>query len=383
MHSDSAQTFQIIHTAAQLQNVAAILEAEKTIAVDMEADSMYHYQEKVCLLQLAAGQTVMIVDPLAIPDLSPLKPVFANPGIRKVLHGADYDIRSLYRDFHIKIKHLFDTQLASRFLGAAETGLEAVLSKRFGVVLDKKYQKKDWSQRPLPQEMLTYAARDVLYLIPLAKALEQELKEKDRLFWVEEENRVLSRVRPNAAPQPPLFLNYKGAGPLSPRELEILESLLKFRQRIAVKRDRPLFKILGNATLLSIVKNRPKTLQDLDKVQPLSAKQIHMYGRDLIEMVAAALNTPKENLPRYPRRSAPMLKPAVRKRIKSLHAWRETVAAQLGLDPALICSKNLLAELAKLNPRSVNELGRINEMKNWQKTVFGKEMVTALKGAAK
>lgn len=383
MNSITAPMYRIIDTAAQLQEAAAVLESEKTVAVDLEADSMYHYKEKVCLIQLAAGSTVMIIDPLAIPDLSPLKPVFANPDIRKVLHGADYDVRSLYRDFHIKINHLFDTQLASRFLGATETGLDAVLTTRFGVALDKKYQKKDWSRRPLAGEMLAYAARDVLYLIPLAEALEQELKKKGRLFWVEEENRILSGVRSNSTHHAPLYLNFKGAGRLSPRELAILESLLQFRQTVAAKKDRPLFKVLGNATLLNIVKNRPETVQDLEKVQPLSAKQIDMYGRNLIETVAAALALPNENLPHYPRQRTAMLKPAARRRLQLLKVWRETTAAQLELDPALLCGKNLMGELAKSSPRTFHDLDGIKEMKNWQKKVFGKEMVAALNGAGK
>lgn len=344
---------------------------------------MYHYKEKVCLIQMAAGHTVILIDPLAVPDLSPLKPVFANPDIRKILHGADYDIRSLYRDFHIKINHLFDTQLASRFLGAAETGLDAVLTKRFNVKLEKKYQKKDWSRRPLPPEMMAYAARDVLYLMPLAKILEEELIQKDRLFWVEEENRLLSKVRPNSNHQAPLYSTFKGAGRLTPRELGVLESLLLFRRTVAAKKDRPLFKVLGNSTLLNIVKNRPENVQDLEKVQPLSARQIDMFGRDLVEIVTTALAMPRENLPRYPRRNTPMLKPAVRRRVKALHDWRENMAAQLGLDPSLICSKGAMGALAKLNPRTPSELDSIKEMKNWQKKVFGREMVAALKEPGK
>jgi len=383
MHSLTAPDYRFIDTDLQLQEAVTDLETENTVAVDLEADSMYHYREKVCLIQLTAGHAVLLIDPLAVPDLSPLKPVFANPGIRKVLHGADYDIRSFYRDFDIKINHLFDTQLASRFLGAAETGLDAVLTRRFNVALDKKYQKKDWSRRPLPAEMLTYAARDVLFLIPLADALEKELKQKDRLFWVEEENLLLSRVRPNSTPRAPLYLSFKGAGRLSPPELGILEALLQFRRAVAAKKDRPLFKVLGNSTLLSIVKNRPETVQELEKVQPLSARQIDMFGRDLVEIVAGALAVPRENLPRYPRRNTPMLKPAVRRRVKVLHDWRENMAAQLELDPSLICSKGAMGALAKLNPRTPSELDSIKEMKNWQKKVFGREIVAALKTPGK
>ena len=142
---------QIIDKTIDLEKMARSLEKETSVAVDLEADSMYHYQEKVCLVQIATEKISVVIDPLAIKDLSPLKPFFSNPDIQKIFHGADYDIRSLYRDFDIKINNLFDTELACRFLGIKETGLQAVLKMFFNVNVDKKYQKKDWSKRPLPE----------------------------------------------------------------------------------------------------------------------------------------------------------------------------------------------------------------------------------------
>jgi len=151
--------------------------------VDLEADSFYHYFEKVCLIQIATESASYVIDPLALKDLSALHPVFSDPRIRKVFHGADYDIRSLYRDFRIEVENLFDTQSASKFLGLRESGLEALLRSRFHVELNKKYQRADWSQRPLSLEMVEYAAMDTMYLIPLARMLEKELEEKSRLSW--------------------------------------------------------------------------------------------------------------------------------------------------------------------------------------------------------
>ncbi len=121
----------IIATPAELEKAAGQFERETAVAVDLEADSMYHFKERVCLVQIATKKLSVMVDPLMIEDLSPLKPLFSNSGIRKVFHGADYDIRSLYRDFNISINNLFDTELASRFLGLKESGLQAVLKNVF------------------------------------------------------------------------------------------------------------------------------------------------------------------------------------------------------------------------------------------------------------
>ena len=151
------------------------------VAVDLEADSMHHFEEKVCLIQLGTDRACHIVDPLAVGDLSDLKPLFADPNVVKILHGADYDVRSLYRDFSIIVENLFDTELAARFLGYEATSLEAVLARHFGVALDKKFQKKDWSVRPLPDEMITYAADDVRYLVMLYEELKTALEKKGRM----------------------------------------------------------------------------------------------------------------------------------------------------------------------------------------------------------
>jgi ribonuclease D len=142
--------FQLITDAQALQKLVAALSQESLVACDLEADSLHHYQEQVCLLQFSTATANYLVDPLAIRDLSPLVPFFANPDICKIFHGADYDVRSLFRDFGIEIVNLFDTMIACQFLGEKEWGLAGALKKRFNVMLDKQFQTADWSQRPLP-----------------------------------------------------------------------------------------------------------------------------------------------------------------------------------------------------------------------------------------
>ncbi|MBW2516477.1 MAG: ribonuclease D, partial [Deltaproteobacteria bacterium] len=122
-----------IVTRSELGRFAQQLKKQQIIGVDLEADSMYHFREKVCLIQIAIRRTTAVIDPLQINNLSVLKPIFKRNDILKVFHGADYDIRSLYRDFKINVNNLFDTELACRFLGLKETGLEAVLKKRYNV----------------------------------------------------------------------------------------------------------------------------------------------------------------------------------------------------------------------------------------------------------
>src|SRR4030043_564567 len=223
-------SYEWIQTLPRLEEVARILGQVKIIGVGLEADSLYHFFEKVCLIQIATEYASYVMDPLALRDLSALHPVFSNPRIRKVFHGADYDIRSLYRDFRFEVKNLFDTQLACKFLGLRESGLEALLRSRFHVELNKKYQRADWSQRPLSPEMVEYAAMDGMYLIPLARSREKEWERRSRLSWVEEECLFLSKVRFTLPSHAPLYLKVKGAFLLDPRSLAVLEALLELRE---------------------------------------------------------------------------------------------------------------------------------------------------------
>ncbi len=376
--SNNGTSYNIIDSASQLTQLVRKLENEAAIAVDVEADSMYHFKEKVCLIQMATANVNVVIDPFVIKDLSALNPIFKRKDIQKIFHGADYDVRSLYRDFTISINNLFDTELASRFLGFPGTGLEAVLKKKFAITLDKKFQRKDWSKRPLPREMIAYAAEDARYLLPLARDLKAELKEKGRLSWVDEECEILSKVRPNTNAAQPLYLSFKGAGKLNPGSLAILEALLQYRRKIARKKDRPLFRIISSHSLLDLAETKPTDLKQLEKSGALSPKQINMYGRQVLAVINNAMQIPNEDLPVYPRRKAPRVPAAAAERVKSLRKWRDRQSKKLSMDPSLILTKSLISALAVERPLKLSDLSRIKEIKKWQIREFGKEILEAM-----
>lgn len=378
MQAETFQGYQIITTTDQLAGLAAELEREALVGFDLEADSMFHFKERVCLVQLATHRTHAILDTLALRDLAPLKPLFKDPRIRKVFHGADYDVRSLFRDFDIRIANLFDTQLACRFLGYRETGLEAVLKEFFSVALDKTYQRKDWSRRPLPRQMLDYAVSDARYLPALAERLTAELLENGRLAWVEEECRILSKVRPGNSDGTPLFMNCKGAGRLEPRSLAVLEELLAFRRRVAREKDRPMFKVFNAESLLALAEAKPATIAELEKSGALSPSQIDRYGEAILAAIQAALRLPAAQLPHYPRKTSRTISAAASERIQSLRRWRDAAARRLKIEPALVCSRAAMAAIAVRKPTQPADLAEVAELRNWQRKLFGKEIIAAL-----
>ena len=369
--------YEWIETLPRLEGIARILGQANIIGVDLEADSLYHYFEKVCLIQIATESASYVIDPLALRDLSALHPVFSNPRIRKVFHGADYDIRSLFRDFRFEVENLFDTQLACKFLGLRESGLEALLRNRFHVELNKKYQRADWSQRPLSPEMVEYAAMDGKYLIPLARMLEKELEEKGRLSWVEEECQFSRKVRFMRPSHAPLYLRVKGAFLLDPRSLAVLEALLEFREARAQKSDLPPFKVLGNEPLLELAMKKPLSLEELETGKVLSRKQIDRYGAPLLQEIHRAMAIPDKDLPVYPRAARPDLSLPVSKRVKALKIWRDMRAKTLEMEPGILLNNVLINDLALNNPRSIEEMNEIPGLKKWLRDHFGREILTA------
>jgi len=368
---------EIITKADRLSEVAAVLNRQTEIAVDLEMDSLHHYQEKVCLIQISTRTESWLIDPLALKDLSPLAASLGDPGIRVVMHGADYDIRSLHRDFGIEVQNLFDTMLASRFLGITEFGLAALLKARFGIELNKKYQKADWSKRPLSPEMSAYAAADTSDLLPLYDQLNAELIEKGRLQWLEEECRLVCQARVTEK-EGPLFISCKGAGKIKGRSLAILEELLQLRDRQACELDRPPFKVLSVETLQEVAEKRPRTLGDLSGIKGMTPGQIHRFGDGILAAVSTALALPEEELPRFPRQRREEPTDGTKERLKRLKSWREQHSSAQGLEPGVVAPNWLLEAVADAHPASIAELDGIAGMREWQKALYGQELLHEL-----
>lgn len=370
-------SFPILTSSAEIAAFAANLQREPVIAVDLEADSMHSYQEKVCLLQFTTPSQTLLIDPLAGGDLSPLGSILANPAIRKIFHAADYDTRCLHRDYGFTIRGLFDTMVSCQFLGEEKFGLADILGKYYGVILDKQYQRADWSQRPLSPEMIAYAAADTTHLLLLAVQLEERLRELGRLDWVAEEFELLEQGQ-FTQHSGPLFLRFKGAAALDRRQLAILEALLQWRNREAERRDKPPFKVLSNDFLLLLVRNAPLDIAAVSAIAGLPGWVAERFGKGVLPVIAAALALPEEELPRFPRTERRERDPAVDQRLATLKLWRASIARELALEPGILINNGLLEEIARKPPRSLAELEQIG-MKRWQRRVLGAGIVAALK----
>jgi len=381
-----------IQTAEALAEAMTALEREPLVAVDTEAASFHRYHDRIFLIQLSSPSRTEIIDPLAVADLSPVGRLLADPKVEKIFHDADYDLRILDRDYGFRARRLFDTRIAAQLAGEPAVGLAALLEKYAGVKLAKEHQKADWSRRPLPPAMLDYAAADTAHLPALRERLRARLTELGRLAWAEEEFTRLEDLRWTRAGasdgggggggpgDPDAFLRVKRAKALAPRQLAALRELYRWREAQGAELDRATFRIIGNDALLAVAQALPRTPAELSGIAALPASLAARHGPALLDGVRRALALPESDLPRVERAPRQARDPGLDARVERLKAARNRAAAELGLDPGVLCGRSTLEAVARAQPPPNDRAGlsRIGELRRWQIEAFGDALLAAL-----
>jgi ribonuclease D len=354
------------------------LAATGLVAVDTEAASFHKYLDRVYLLQLSSRVETVVVDPLAVRDLSAFGAMLADPGIEVVFHDADYDLRLLHQEFGYQATHLFDTRVAAQLLDEPGIGLAALLEKYLGLRVDKRFQRADWSIRPLSDEMLAYAATDTRHLAELRDILRNRLLELGRMAWAEEEFVVMEGARWDTEDAEPGWLRLKGAKLLKPRELAVLRAVYQWRDEQARKLDRAAFRILNNEPILAMAKSPPRDIDALKKIPGIGPDQAERRGRHILAAVEEALALPDSQLPRIERPPRRATDPAFDARLERLKQARNRLAARYPLQPGVLCPNGTLEAIARANPGSIEALATIPSLHRWQVAELGTELLAAL-----
>jgi len=351
------------------------LETCSVIGVDTEGDSLYSYQEKVCLIQISGDDHHYIFDPLLLDSLEPLAPLFSNPSILKIFHGADYDIVSLKRDYQFKIESIFYTALAARAVGIKQFSLQSLIQQYFQVMLVKKYQKADWSFRPLTKEHLDYASLDTVYLDRLYQILNKAVQEKGRSDQLEEECALLQKMCWNGKPfNPNIYLRIKGARVLSVGEQKVLRELVTVRDQLAKERNTPPFKVISSSILIEMAKAHPEDEDAMNRLLPKKNRTVTKHLPMWLSGISKGLSS-QVPLPEKEKRSGPPMTADLEKILKSLKLWRNTLAEAEGLEPAMILTGNVLTEIIRQNPGSIEDLKAIPLLRAWQVRRYGEGLL--------
>jgi ribonuclease D len=370
-----------LETEAALESLAQRLSQCDLLAADTEAAGYHRYRDRVCLLQLSTRSETFVVDTLALDRLEPLAPIF-NDALRElVFHDADYDLRLLDRDLGLHIGKLFDTKIAAQFLGEPAIGLGALVEKYLGITLDKKHQRADWGQRPLPPELLEYAAEDTRHLPALRDKLHTLLEQAGRLHWAEEEFRIMEKTRWSAAVNAgDGYLNVKGARELTARQLAALRELHAWREEVAQSRDSAPFRIISNEALLELARVLPTSVVELNGTKGISSALLERRGPEVIAAVRRALQLPMGELPSFPRgpRRAP---PDANfdERMERLRGARDKVADELGLDRGFLMPRMQLEAIARLPKLTTEAIRGVADIRAWQVEVLGEPLAETTK----
>ena len=370
----------MVEDTATLEAVVEHLRSEPVIAVDTESDSFHHYQEKVCLIQISDRERDYIVDPLKIDDMSSLGAVLTNPDQVKCLHGADYDVVCLKRDYGMGIRNIFDTMIAAQFLGMERIGLADLIRRFFGHTIDKKYQRHDWASRPLEEEHLEYARGDTHFLLALREVMTLRLAAAGRVEHLAEEcTFVEEREWGGRGSDPSVdFLRVKGSTGLDDTALRVLRALFLFRDSAARSQDRPTFKIIPDPVLSAVARHQPTDESGLHQLIRPGSPLVRRYGRGLIEAVKVGL-ADDEPLPDPPpvesRRQGRSSGGAIDRLLGPLKTWRNHVVVSRGLSPVVVANNQLLKEIARMAPKDLDALAAVPGIRDWQLRDFGDELV--------
>lgn len=354
----------------------AALQQEPRLAIDLEANSMFAYRERICLVQISIPQQDYIIDPEAHLDLSGLGDILVNTAVEKIFHAAEYDLILLKRQFDWVATNIFDTMWAARILGYQRYGLANLLDDLYGVKLNKRYQKSNWCRRPLSPEQLAYAQYDTHFLLRLRDDLAAQLLATGCMAEAQETFAQQTAVIPNNHEfDPESFRSISGATDLTVRQQAILRELHIFRDWEARRRDQPLFKVFGDRTLVEMAQKEPRTLADLGQVYGMSAGQLQRYGTALLHVIEQGRNAPRPT----PRQRPKRLPDAVLERYERLHSWRKERAKKRGVESDVIIGRDALWALAKTNPQTPEALTAVSELGEWRRQTYGEEILAILR----
>lgn len=369
-----------LDTEQEVERFLRSISATREIALDTEGASFHKFVDRIYLLQLSTRERSAIIDPLPLGTPALLGALVEDPAVEIVFHDADYDLRLLHQDYGWRVRNIFDTRIASQLLGIKAFGLSALLEKYFGVKVDKKHQRADWSMRPLPQDMLDYAAQDTSSLLQLRDQLCAELEAKGRLEWAREEFALLEGTQWDPGDDDGAFLRMKGARDLDRRGLAVLKEVVAWRDSVAKELDRSTFRVIGNEVLLTIAKDHPRARDDLASIRGMPRNILENRGQDILSAVERGLAVSDAALPRFPRAPRFDRDPDFDANALKLRAVRDEAATRLELDPGVLFARDRMEAVARARPKTKEELLAIPAVRKWQVAALGDAMLAALRG---
>lgn len=370
-----------IDTADSLTELIHHLRETGRFAYDSEFIGERTYVPQLCLIQVATPQRVALIDALAGLDLAPFWGLLTDPAIEKVVHAGEQDIEPVFRNTGKAAANVFDTQVCAGFIGLAyPVALSKLVRALVGVRLGKGLTFTQWDQRPLSAMQLRYAADDVRYLLALREVIGQQLQARGHDGWAKAECDALCDPKQFGFDPATHYTRIRGGGSLQPRNLAVLRALTIWRDALARQHNVPSRTFLRDEVLLDLARSPIKSADKLTRVKGLPRPLIETHGQEILDLTAAALATPVDQLPPPPRD----IEPTPRERFLSdaMASMLQCLCAGRGIDPALVASRQQASELfhALLENRPTDQLPLLQ---GWRRAAIGQSLLNLLAGSAK
>lgn len=368
----------MITSQRELEDLVAGLGSQEAIALDTEFHGERRYWPDLFLIQIAGGDGPVAVDPLEVPDLSPLGELVQAESPVKVIHSARNDIEILMHHLGVEVKSVFDTQLAAAFLGYdRQLSLSRLIRSECGVSPRKGHTLSDWSLRPLGDEQIEYALNDVRYLLEIYRNQMGKLREKGRLDWYRQEAESLTDPSTYSNSAARSFKKVKSRSKIRKNRLGILWALVNWRERAAMEMNRPRNFVAADHVLGAITNMAPGSRKSLSRLRGVTDGFISRWGDQVLEVISREQSHPSDDYPRIPSHRS---RPGVSARRDILRIFLKQESCRLGISPELLLSRDLISALASDPPADEEELLAIEEFSGWRKEALGSDLISLLNG---
>lgn len=373
---ESAKQPVYIDTDATLAQYCDHWQQLELIAIDTEFQRIETFYPIPGVLQVADDRACYLIDPLSVKDFTPFVAVLQNPQLLKVLHSGSEDLELFQNTLQVLPTPVFDTQLAAAFAGWGFTmGLQRLVERTLGIVIDKGETTSDWLKRPLSPTQEEYAARDVAYLPAICQRLKEELGQSGRQPWFEEESRAVLAQAVDTDPEGVhYYRRFSQMWALPSNKLAALRDLTQWREQQSRLRDRPRNRVLRNQTILSVIDTWPKNLYELRNTEDMHGRIVREDGDTILSFLRQGKASAAANPPQPINRPLHII---WNKRLKKLKAVAREAAREIGICPEVLLRKKDLDALV----RSRDEQGRYHlpqELQGWRKAIVGDKLLTQL-----
>jgi ribonuclease D len=373
----SRRAGEFIDTESALAEFIEHLREQKSFAYDSEFIGELTYHPKLCVIQAATTQRIGLIDPIADIDLKPFWELLCDEQVEKIVHAGEQDIEPVHRLIGRAAANVFDTQVAAGFVALAyPIGLSKLVHELLGVKLGKGLTFTHWDQRPLSSQQLKYAADDVRYLPAVRAELGKRLDARGHVAWAAEECQSLCDPQRYGFHGEDYYLRIRGAGALSPASLAVLRELTIWRDAAARAQDVPARAMLKDEILLDMARSPIKSVDRLARVKGLPRPVEAEHGTTIVEVTLRALALPAEQRPVAKNIEAT---PTERFEAESLYAVAAALCAAQSIDPALVASRQEIAELYRAL-RESDSLPAISLLSGWRAEACGKKLVELFRG---